>query len=168
MKLEPICSVLTAIAVLIVITGCKSRNAVPEMMPEEVPPAQYGMPGSEIPMPPGQTGGRFGYTGANSAPANGTQAPPAPRDVRNIEGQPSRGAAPPEAPKKEKPASPAYKTASRVPGDPLSVTLSGVGKVSIEKYDSAGNPTGQPMASGTAVKFPDPNNPGQKIYFKVP
>ncbi len=59
-----------------------------------------------------------------------------------------------------------------VPGKPLSVTLPGAGKalgeISIEKYDAAGNPTGEPLSRGTPVEVPDPNNPGKKIQFKVP
>ena len=42
------------------------------------------------------------------------------------------------------------------------------GPISVEKYDSDGNPTGQPLKSGTQVQIPDPNWPGEKIYFKVP
>jgi hypothetical protein len=62
--------------------------------------------------------------------------------------------------------------ANAVPGNPLVVTLPGthssLGQISIEKYDSAGNPTGEPLKRGTQVQIPDPNNPGKKIYFKVP
>ena len=170
MKFEPISSILTAIAVLVLITGCKTRNTVQAPPLEEVPPAQYGQPGSEIPMPPGQpgnTGGRFGYNGANDG-GNSNPAPPAPRDVRDME--PTTA---PEPPKKEKPTAPAPSVyANSVPGNPLVVTLPGkhssLGQISIEKYDSAGNPTGEPLKRGTPVQIPDPNNPGQKIYFKVP
>ena len=42
------------------------------------------------------------------------------------------------------------------------------GPISVEKYDSAGKPTGQPLKSGTQVQIPDPDWPGEKIYFKVP
>ena len=62
--------------------------------------------------------------------------------------------------------------ANAVPGNPLVVTLPGanasLGQVSIEKYDASGNPTGEPLKKGTQVQIPDPNNPGKKIYFKVP
>ncbi len=62
--------------------------------------------------------------------------------------------------------------ANKVPGDPLSVTLPGkhasLGQISVERYDSSGQPTGQPLPSGTPVEIPDPNSPGQKIFFKVP
>jgi len=59
-----------------------------------------------------------------------------------------------------------------VAGDPLVVVLPGknasLGNISIEKYDSEGNATGKPLAQGTRVQIPDPNNPGGKIYFRVP
>jgi hypothetical protein len=42
------------------------------------------------------------------------------------------------------------------------------GAISVEKYDSEGSPTGQPLKSGTKVQIPDPAWPGEKIYFKVP
>lgn len=170
MKFEPISPVLTAISVLVFITGCKTRNTVQAPPLEEVPLAQYGQPGSEIPMPPGQPGntaGRFGYNNAN-ADGSSTQAPPAPRDVRDMGSTTA-----PEPPKNDKPAAPAPTVyANPVPGNPLVVTLPGkhssLGQISIEKYDSAGNPTGEPLKRGTPVQIPDPNNPGQKIYFKVP
>ena len=43
----------------------------------------------------------------------------------------------------------------------------GLGPISVEKYDSEGKPTGQPLTSGTQVQIPDPDWPGEKIYFKV-
>tara|TARA_R110002096_G_scaffold16109_1_gene55405 strand:- start:1338 stop:1841 length:504 start_codon:yes stop_codon:yes gene_type:complete len=167
MKFEQISSLLAALAVLFLISGCRTQNNQPTLI-EQVPPAEYGQPGSEIPMPPGQPGGRFGYTGANQAPT----APPAPRDVRKLDGQLSP-TAPPETPKPQKPAASApTQFANTVPGNPLVVTLPGrnssLGQISVEKYDSAGNPTGEPLKRGTPVQIPDPNNPGQKIYFKVP
>ena len=59
-----------------------------------------------------------------------------------------------------------------VPGDPLLVTLpaphDSLGQISIEKYDSEGQPTGRPLKSGTPVQIPDPNWSGERIYFKVP
>ena len=62
--------------------------------------------------------------------------------------------------------------ANAVPGNPLVVTLPGanaaLGPISIEKYDSSQKPTGEPLKRGTQVQIPDPNNPGKKIYFKVP
>ena len=147
------------------------------MPPGEVPPAQYGQPGQpgDVPLPPGESGGRFGYTGGGQAQA--PPAPPAPggqRDVTNIEPQPPapQTQTPPDPPKPEKPATPAMTFANPVPGNPLVVTLPGkhssLGQISIEKYDSAGNPTGEPMKRGTQVQIPDPTSPGQKIYFKVP
>jgi len=50
----------------------------------------------------------------------------------------------------------------------LLVTLPGQGKISIERYDKDGNPTGEPLKSGTQVQIPDPNRPGEKIFFRVP
>lgn len=152
--------------------ACKSRND-PQMMepPAEVPPSEYGQPGESIPMPPGEgnsTGGRFGYNGQN-APA----APEPPRPaMRDRESSPESA----EPPKPPKPAGPPSSSemqyANKVPGNPLVVTLPGknssLGQISIEKYDSSGNPTGQPLKRGTQVQIPDPNNPGKKIYFKVP
>ena len=62
--------------------------------------------------------------------------------------------------------------ANAVPGNPLVVTLPGanasLGQISIEKFDASGNPTGEPLKKGTQVQIPDPNNPGKKIYFKIP
>jgi|GEM_PF-1130065 len=43
-----------------------------------------------------------------------------------------------------------------------------LGQISVEKYDSAGNPTGEPLKSGTQVQIPDPDWPGEKIYFRIP
>jgi hypothetical protein len=62
--------------------------------------------------------------------------------------------------------------ANAVAGNPLVVTLPGsnasLGPISVEKYDSAGNPTGEALKRGTQVQIADPNSPGKKIYFKVP
>ncbi len=166
--------------------ACKSRNN-PELLepPAEIPLSEYGEPGDEIPMPPGQggnTGGRFGYSGNEPAPAP-APAPdrPKPRDVRDIENGGNTGGVfgnrdKPETPAPPKPSGPPsaveMQFADKVPGNPLVVTLPGsnssLGKISIEKYDSSGNPTGQPLKRGTQVQIPDPNNPGKKIYFKVP
>lgn len=174
--------------------SCKSRNAQqPAPAPAAVPPAQYGQPPAEgIPAPPaGQAGpgGRFGYTGANPAPggapaaAPGTtpQAPapaPAPgmRDVRDIGAgsvkPPATDGKPTPPPASTAPSSADMAYANAVPGNPLVVTLPGanasLGQISVEKYDSSGNPTGEPLKKGTQVQIPDPNNPGKKIYFKVP
>lgn len=86
---------------------------------------------------------------------------------------PSEPSQPPAPPKPSGPPSSSEMAfANPVPGNPLVVTLPGgnqsLGQISIEKYDSAGNPTGEPLKRGTQVQIPDPNNPGQKIYFKVP
>ncbi len=53
----------------------------------------------------------------------------------------------------------------------LHVTLAShpeFGQISIERYDKDGNPTGEPLAQGTQVQIPDPDRPGEKIYFRVP
>lgn len=160
--------------------ACKSRNnAGPVSPPAEVPPSEYPVGEDGMPLEPGQTGGRFGYSGDSGAPLPPPPpATPGSRDIRDIEpdGTASAPAAPPQAPEPPKPSGPPSSSemqfADRVPGDPLVVTLPGanssLGPISIEKYDSAGNPTGEPLKRGTQVQIPDPNNPGQKIYFKVP
>jgi hypothetical protein len=157
------------------IVSCRTTNNPPmEEPPAEVPPSEYGQPGEEIPMPPGEggrPGGRFGYTGEDRATAPDPPRPGNPREVRDVEPAPK-----PETPKPPKPSGPPSSAdmqfANKVPGNPLVVTLPGrnasLGKISIEKYDSSGNPTGQPLKRGTQVQIPDPNNPGKKIYFKVP
>lgn len=164
--------------------GCKTRN-VPMPPPEaaEVPPAGYAQPGDEIPMPPEQ-GGRFGYTGQEkpAPPATNSAPRPGERDVRDMAPSSGPSVAEKPAPKKEEkptpppssgpPPSSEMPFANPVAGDPLVVTLPGknasLGKISIEKLDSSGSPTGEPLSRGTQVQIPDPNNPGQKIYFKVP
>lgn len=166
MKSGPLRSLLLVSALAVFGVGCRS-NSQPVVI-EQPPAAEYGQTGEEIPMPPDQQGGggRFGYSGNNSG---GQAPPPAPRDVREME-------APVNAPAPPKPNKPVASTpavfANPVSGNPLAVTLPGkhasLGQISIEKYDSAGNPTGEPLKRGTPVQIPDPNNPGQKIYFKVP
>lgn len=163
--------------------ACKTRNNQgPVPPPAEVPPAEYPVGEDGAPLPPGATGGRFGYSGDSGAPVPPPPpAAPGARDVREMApGDTSATApAPPEtpvAPEPPKPSGPPSSAdmefANRVPGDPLVVTLPGknasLGPISIERYDSAGNPTGEPLKRGTQVQIPDPNNPGQKIYFKVP
>jgi len=180
---------LSVLAILLVaIAGCKTRNN-PSMIepPAEVPPAEYGQ-GEGIPMPPGQEGGgRFGYTGNDAA-----EAPPAPgrrndsgggvfggnrSDRDEVSAPPSSGSSSGGSSSSGSssggpPSSGQMPYANKVPGNPLVVTLPGnhssLGQISIEKYDSSGNPTGQPLKRGTQVQIPDPNNPGKKIYFKVP
>ncbi len=130
-------------------------------------------PGADgIPAPPDQGGGgRFGYTGG-ADPGAAAGATPGMRDVRDMGAgdpapAPQQQTAPPPAPTSPSPSEAPY--AKPVPGKPLVVTLPGVsGEISVEKYDSAGNPTGEPLKRGTPVQIPDPNNPGKKIYFKVP
>jgi len=198
MKLAPLCSVVLLTGLSVFVTSCKSKTPEQPVAQVPVPPAQYGQPGQPpvpgapgvpgAPLPADQTGGRFGYTGAAPAPGTAPGAPaaapgtapgaPAPgmRDVRDI------GAAPAvKPPAEEKPTPPPAPStpstsempyANAVPGNPLVVTLPGshasLGQISIEKYDSAGNPTGEPLKRGTQVQIPDQNNPGKKIYFKVP
>ena len=188
---------LTLLLVVFGLSSCKSRNPQQvEAPPAEVPPAEYPEPGvdGEIPdvpggTPPGADGGRFGYRG-NDGPA--PPAPPAPpkpesgtREFTDIAGGSGSSNTPPPAttpPKKEEPPAPPKPSgppstsqmpyANPVPGNPLVVTLPGnnasLGQISVEKYDSAGNPTGEALKRGTQVQIPDPNNPGKKIYFKVP
>lgn len=160
----------------IVMASCKSNNVPPPPVEgAAVPPAEYPQPGGEeIPNPPEQ-GGRFGYTGGATPPP----APPAPapapgsRDVREMTpSDPEKKEEAPAPPAPSKPASTNMSFANPVPGNPLVVTLPGanasLGQISVEKYDSSGNATGEPLSRGTQVQIPDPNNPGQKIYFKVP
>lgn len=79
------------------------------------------------------------------------------------------------------PAPPEFKATTNLSNEPefveavfqsdLNVVIPGYpefGPISVEKYDSTGNPTGQPLKSGTQVQIPDPDWPGEKIYFKVP
>lgn len=183
-------SVLLLSSLALIITGCKTRNTQPVLQePVPVPLAGYGEAAvgeDGIPLPPEQQGGRFGYAGANG---NAPPAPPAPpkpadqgqpgtRDVRDMKpadsptaGAPAPPEKKPESPKKT-PSSSEMPYANPVPGNPLVVTLPGgnssLGKISIEKYDSSMNPTGEPLKRGTQVQIPDPNNPGKKIFFKVP
>lgn len=182
MKIEPLRFALLSLAALALMAGCKSRNSYPtEMPPAEVPPAGYEQ-GEEIPMPPegeGQPGGRFGYRGGEQGQ---TPPPPPPPSTDNrgerettpiTQTEKKEEETAPEPPKPSGPPTPTQMPyANPVPGNPLVVTLPGkgasLGQISIEKYDSAGNPTGEPLKRGTQVQIPDPNNPGQKIYFKVP
>jgi len=132
-------------------------------------------PGGEAPT------GRFGYRGEDpGAPP----PPPAPdsggmRDIRDLApGQTPPASAdsspppPPAPPASSSPNPSEMPFANPVPGDPLMVTLPGrhasLGPISIERHDSANRPTGEPLKRGTQVQIPDPNNPGQMIYFKVP
>lgn len=161
-------------------SSCKTTSPPQPTEPAPIPPAQYGEPGQmppdgTIPAPPeqGGGGGRFGYTGANP-PVGGAPPSPGMRDVRDIGAtapapapQPDPKPAPPPAPTSPSPSEMPY--ANPVPGNPLVVTMPGVsGPISIEKYDSSNKPTGEPLKRGTQVQIPDPNNPGKKIYFKVP
>lgn len=193
MKSVSLCFCLLLAGLPVSFTGCKSKNPEQPVAQVPVPPAQYGMPGQPgdpnapipgvpgapgAPVPPDQAGGRFGYAGG-TAPAPGAPAPaPAPglRDVRdmgsNTTVKPPAEEKPTPPPAPTTPSSSEMPYATPVPGNPLVVTLPGshssLGQISIEKYDSAGNPTGEPLKRGTQVQIPDPNNPGKKIYFKVP
>lgn len=80
---------------------------------------------------------------------------------------------PQEAPPKEKAPPSADEMPYAIPTfeDPLNVTLTSrpeLGQISVERYDSEGNPTGEPLKQGTQVQIPDPSRPGEKIYFRVP
>ncbi|MEM7699388.1 MAG: hypothetical protein AAF236_13405 [Verrucomicrobiota bacterium] len=177
-----------AVVLLLTAVGCKTRQAQQGPPPEQapIPPARYGddqpAPGQEgQPANPNQGlasaegSGRFGYTGTEE------QGGTPPRDVRDIEASSTTTAEDPDPtpappPPKPKPSGPPPASempfAKKVPGNPLVVTLPGanasLGPVSIERYDSSGNATGQPLARGTQVSIPDPNSPGKKIYFRVP
>lgn len=174
-RLLPVFALIAAVLV-----GCKTSGNNPSALDPagEVPPSEYGQPGEEIPPPGGGTGGRFGYSGNETG-----QTPAPPRPGENGANSGRFGANTPTAPEPEPekkdppkpsgpPASANMPFANKVPGNPLAVTLPGanasLGQISIEKYDSAGNPTGEPLKRGTQVQIPDPNNPGNKIYFKVP
>ncbi|MEM7699941.1 MAG: hypothetical protein AAF236_16220 [Verrucomicrobiota bacterium] len=77
----------------------------------------------------------------------------------------------PPLPQSGPPPASEMETAAVVPGDPLIVTIpsrSELGPISIERYDSEGNPTGEPLPTGTQVQIPDPNLEGGKIYFRTP
>lgn len=171
------------LAIAFTVVSCKSTGPdQPPVPPAPVPPAQYGDPnGTGTPVDP--NAGRFGYPGTDpNVPAAGTTPAPAPstsdgmRDVRDI--APSTSAPKPQEETKPTPPAPSAPSSSEmpyaipVPGNPLAVTLPGanasLGAISIEKYDSAKKPTGEPLKRGTQVQIPDPNNPGKKIYFKVP
>jgi len=179
------CSLISLLSLQFALMGCQTNE--PRSV-EPIPPTndamgnRYGADG-EAPNA-GQAngrGGRFGFSGDNSATAGaGGDSADGNRQVREMTKR-ERDAA--EAARKEEearkkaksdgPPDPAdYKYANKVAGDPLSVTLPGknasLGQISIEKYDASGQPTGQPLARGTPVAIPDPNNPGKKIYFKVP
>lgn len=170
---------ILSLALIAAVAGCQ-RNNYPPPLPPEGAEVGEGVPGSDQ-YPDGEYAGeqgenRYGYSGEE------TPDPPAPqRDVRDI--QPSRGndadsasdpkPKPEPKPEPEKPSG--QPSASEmpygkpVPGDPLKVTVPGVGSsISVEKIDSSGNPTGEKYPRGTPVEIPDPNNPGKKIYFKVP
>ena len=158
-----------------VVASCKTQNVPPPPLDAAaVPPAGYPQPGgAEIPSPPEQ-GGRFGYNGGTTPPPAPPAPPqPTPRDVREME--PSTTVKKEEVPVPPAPSKPSTSNmsfANPVPGNPLVVTLPGanasLGQISVEKYDSSGNATGEALSRGTQVQIPDPNNPGKKIYFKVP
>ena len=179
MKLHSYCSALLLLGLSVFTVGGKTRNTpAPAVPPAPVPPAQYGQQPGGVPVPPDQAGGRFGYTGQNPAP--GTTPPPAAaggiRDIRDMAPAtttpPATEQKPTPPPASTAPSAADMPYANSVPGNPLVVTLPGgnasLGQISIEKYDSSGKPTGEPLKRGTQVQIPDPNNPGKKIFFKVP
>jgi len=173
---------------LFTLTGCPSKT-LPPPPPAENPEeeaarfgegAEYpdGAYGAEGPADGAGGGNRFGFSGDGSPVDEGNERDiremtPAEREAVNTTAAPETPAPKPEPPKPSGPPKPSQMPfANKVPGDPLAVTLPGVnaslGQISVEKYDSSGNPTGEPLPRGTPVEIPDPNNPGQKIYFKVP
>ena len=184
MKIDSfICLLMSAFLIQIGLVGCETTQSQVDAEGAVAPkPAEnrYGADGNLIEgnqAPEG--GGRFGFSG--NANEGGGLASTNKRDVRDMTPREREAAGDTVdglATKKEKaksnsPPKPSeYKFANKVPGDPLSVTLPGkhssLGKISIEKYDSSNQGTGQPLAKGTQVTIPDPSNPGQKIYFKVP
>jgi len=186
MKFEFTRALVPAAALLVVLAGCRSRNQPPPPTerPADAPPAEYGQGGEDIPMPPeGERGGRFGYTGSGNDQTPEPSRSGGRRDVREMSpdrqessgggGQSSSSSSSPSSSSGGgRPSASQMPFANPVPGNPLVVTLPGehasLGKISIEKYDSSGNPTGEPLSRGTQVQIPDPNNPGEKIYFKVP
>ncbi len=188
MKIDSfICLLMSAFLIQFGLVGCETNQAQVDAEGTIAPkPAEnrYGADGQLIEgdlAPEG--GGRFGFSG--NANEGGGLASANKRDVRDMtprEREAAGDTVDGVATKKEKAANKAksnsppkpneYKFANKVPGDPLSVTLPGkhssLGKISIEKYDSSNQGTGQALAKGTQVTIPDPANPGQKIYFKVP
>ncbi|MEM1444377.1 MAG: hypothetical protein AAGF67_18675 [Verrucomicrobiota bacterium] len=77
----------------------------------------------------------------------------------------------PEEKSRQNSGAPVNDFAVAVEGDPLVVTLAyrpEIGPISIERYDSEGQPTGEPLKTGTSVQIPDPNKPGDKITFTIP
>ena len=168
-------------------TACKNRNYPPP--PAQNPEgegARFGEGAANSQYPDGEYGSerggavdsqgnnRFGFAGGDNAPSGEREV----RDMEIADSPPPKKEEPekiekPAPPKKTGPPSVSeMKFANRVSGNPLAVTLSGsgssLGEISVEKYDSSGKPTGEPLPRGTPVEIQDPNNPGQKIYFKVP
>ncbi len=182
MKIDSfICLLMSAFLIQFGLVGCETNQAQVDAeaaVAEQPAENRYGADGQLIEGDQNAGGGgRFGFSGnANGEGGLGANK----REVREMT-QRERDAAG-DTVEKEKAANKAklnsppkaneYKFANKVPGDPLSVTLPGkhssLGPISIEKFDSSNQPTGQPLAKGTQVTIPDPANPGQKIYFKVP
>lgn len=151
----------------------------------ESSPSLPGQRGKNSPKPKGNnpdgstTGGRFGFNGDNAnSPANQPEnLPDTPAQNRDRDttaaANPDKPADPPKEEKKPggAPSVSQMPFAKGVPGKPLSVTLPGanssLGEISIEQYEG-GKPSGKPLPPGTPVEIPDPNNPGKKIYFRVP
>ena len=190
-----ISSSLVAAIVLVLLPSCVEPPPGSESQIWQRPP-RYGHGGTESsPSLPGQkgksnpktkgtkpadsspTGGRFGFNGDNAnAPDNQPENEPAAttRDRESTAAtNPEKPADPPKEEKKPggAPSVSQMPFAKGVPGKPLSVTLPGsngsLGEISIEQYEG-GKPSGKPLPPGTPVEIPDPNNPGKKIYFRVP
>ncbi len=173
------CLLMSTLLAQFGLIGCGTNESYLDEAPVDPQPVEnrYGADGGPLQGEgaPAQ-GGRFGFSGDDAA--GGTNK----REVRDMTKHErdaagnlvDEAAAKKESMKKKAksggpPSLSEYKSANKVSGDPLAVTLPGVStQISIEKLDSSGQPTGQPLPKGTPVAIPDPNNPGKKIYFKVP
>lgn len=188
MNSMPLRSILFLLGISCAAVSCKTTN-LPPPQPDQapVPPSEYGQPGDVVEggaAEAGQEGGRFGYSGAADEVPDAPEPPkpkPGLRDIREMDASGSGSTSsdstaetkPPTSSGTKKPPSASQMPfANPVAGNPLVVTLPGanasLGQISVEKYDSSGNPTGEPLKRGTQVQIPDPNNPGKKIFFKVP
>lgn len=170
------CLFISAVLGQFLLAGCGTDQAYLDEAPVDPQPAgnRYGADGGPLQedQAPAQ-GGRFGFSGNDAGGSAQREVRDMTKKERDAAGNlVDEAAAKKESIKKKAGGPPSlseYKTANKVAGDPLAVTLPGVNtQISIEKLDSSGKPTGQPQPKGTPVAIPDPNNPGKKIYFKVP
>lgn len=186
MNTRPIFAFFVAAVALAMLASCVEPPPGSESQIWQRPP-RYGHGGTDSPRPdPGKPkpsntspsnqggGGRFGYSGDSDAgPVENTPTPPPTERGRDTAGADKPAADPPK--ETTKPSGPPSVSempfAKGVPGKPLSVTLpaphGSLGEISIEQYEG-GKPSGKPLPPGTPVEIPDPNNPGKKIYFRVP